>query len=154
MSGQRREVEVELITDEKRQTVSDQALSQNVDDRMRHVLRAGIQMEHRQNLGAGIDDQPKPQNLLGAAQPGTQLVQLQVREMKMAEDVLVQGVRVPGCSSESSRHRGLLKAKDPFCGGRSNLSTRAESTTATCCEGVFRRYKEVLRRALNVVRHA
>ena len=32
MSGQRREVEVELITDEKRQTVSDQALSQNVDD--------------------------------------------------------------------------------------------------------------------------
>ena len=49
MSGQRREVEVEPITDEKRQTVSDQALSRNVDDRMRHVLRAGIQMEHRQN---------------------------------------------------------------------------------------------------------
>ncbi len=118
MSGQRREVEVELITDEKRQTVSDQALSQNVDDRMRHVLRAGIQMEHRQNLGAGIDDQPKPQNLLGAVQLGTQLVQLQVREMKMAEDALVQGVRLPACSIEPSRHRGLLKAKDPFCGGK------------------------------------
>ena len=57
-------------------------------------------------LVQGIDDQPKPQNSLGAAQPGTQLVQLQVREMKMAVDVLVQGVRVPACSSEPSRHCG------------------------------------------------
>ncbi|TMD44115.1 MAG: hypothetical protein E6I90_10015 [Chloroflexi bacterium] len=118
VSRQRIEVEVEPITGEKRQTVRDQALSQNVDDRMRHVLRAGTQLEHRQNLGAGIDDQPQPQNLLGAAQPGAQLVQLEVREMQMAEDALVQGVRVPACSSEPSRHRGLSKAKDPLCGGK------------------------------------
>ena len=85
---------------------------------MRHVLRAGTQLEHRQNLGAGIDGQPQPQNLLGAAQPGAQLVELQVREMQMAEDALVQGVRVPACSSEPSRHRGLSKAKDPLCGGK------------------------------------
>src|SRR2546429_148528 len=118
VSRQRIEVEVEPITGEKRQTVRDQALSQNVDDRMRHVLRAGTQLEHRQNLGAGIDDQPQPQNLLGAAQPGAQLVQLEVREMQMAEDALVQGVRVPACSSEPSRHRGLSKAKDPLGGGK------------------------------------
>ena len=83
---------------------------------MRHMLRAVLQLEHRQNLGAGIDGQP--QNLLGAAQPGAQLVQLEVREMQMAEDALVQGVRVPACSSEPSRHRGLSKAKDPLCGGK------------------------------------
>ena len=61
----------------------------------------------------------------------------------MAEDALVQGVRVPACTSEPSRHRGLLKAEDPSAAERSNLSARAESTTATCCEGVFRRYKGV-----------
>ena len=83
---------------------------------MRHMLRAVLQLEHRQNLGAGIDGQP--QNLLGAAQPGAQLVELQMREMQMAEDALVQGVHVPACSSEPSRHRGLSKAKDPLCGGK------------------------------------
>ena len=53
---------------------------QGVDDAMRSVLRSGAQMEHRKNLGAGVDDQPQPEDLCGAAQPGSEFVQLQVRE--------------------------------------------------------------------------
>jgi len=75
--------------------------------------------------------------------------------MQMAEDALVQGVRVPACSSEPSRHRGLSKAKDPLCGGKVEpFGQSREHHGDPAREGVFRRYKGVLRRALNVVRHA
>ena len=90
-----------------------QALSQTVDDRMCHVLRSGTQLEHRQKLGAGIDGQPEPQNLLGAAQPGAQLVQLHVRQVQLAEETLVQGVRVTSCTREPPCNRGVSKAEDP-----------------------------------------
>ncbi len=60
---------------------------------MRHVLGAGAELKHRKNLGAGIDGQPEPEDLFGAAEPGAEFVQLQVREVEMAEEALVQGVR-------------------------------------------------------------
>ena len=41
----------------------------------------------RKNLGKGIDGQPE--NLLGAAQPGAQFIQLQVREVEIGEEALV-----------------------------------------------------------------
>jgi hypothetical protein len=59
---------------------------------MRGVLRAGAQMEDGKKLGARVDDQPE--HLFGAAQPGSQFIQLQVRELEMAEAALVQGWRV------------------------------------------------------------
>jgi hypothetical protein len=93
-------------------------LSERVDEDMRHVLRAGADLKHGQNLGERINGQPEPEHLCGAAQPGAQLVQLEMREVQMAEEALVQGVRVPACPSEPSRHRGLSKAKDPLCGGK------------------------------------
>jgi hypothetical protein len=89
-----------------------------VDHLMSHVLGAGTELEHRQNLGEGIDGHPQPQDLLSAAQPGAQLVQLQVREMQMAEEALVQGVCVPACSSEPPRQSGLSKAEDSLGGGK------------------------------------
>src|SRR5260370_32433036 len=52
-------------------------------------------------------------HLRGTAQPGAQLVQLEMREMEMAEEALVQGVRVPTCTSEPPRNRGLSKALRP-----------------------------------------
>jgi hypothetical protein len=69
-----------------------QDVSQSVDDRIRYVLRAGAQMEHRKKLRAGVDGQPEPEHLLGAAQPGAQLVQLEVWEPEGAEIMLVQGL--------------------------------------------------------------
>ncbi len=85
---------------------------------MSHVLCAGTKLKHRQNLREGIDGQPEPEHLRGTAQLRAQLVQLEVPEMEMAEEALVQGVRVPACTSEPPRNRGLSKAEDPLGGGR------------------------------------
>jgi hypothetical protein len=43
-----------------------------VDHRMGHVLCAGTELKHRQNLGEGIDSYPQPQDLCGTAQSGSQ----------------------------------------------------------------------------------
>ena len=67
----------------------------------------------------------------------------------------MQELSVLACAREPPRDRGLTGAEDPR--GReigSSPSASAESTMATCCEGVFRRYNGVSRRALNVVRHS
>ena len=85
---------------------------------MRHVLCAGTQMEHRKNLGARVDGQPEPQHLCGAAQPGAQFVQLQVRELEMAEEALVQGVCVLASTGEPGGDGGLSEAEDPLGRGR------------------------------------
>jgi hypothetical protein len=69
-----------------------QELLQGVDDQVRHVLRAGTQMEDGKNLGAGIYGQPE--HLCGAAQPGAQFVQLEVGNLEGVEAVLVQGLSV------------------------------------------------------------
>ncbi len=45
-------------------------------------------MKHRKNLRERIDCQP--QHLFGAAQPGTQFVQLEVRDLEVAEGALMQ----------------------------------------------------------------
>ena len=118
MSGQSIEVDIEAITGEDWQAARGQAPSQGVDEQVCHVLRAGTQRKHRKKLRARIDGQPEPQHLCGAAQPGAQFVQLQVREVQMAEEALVQGMRVLACTSEPGRDGGLTKAEDPFGGGR------------------------------------
>jgi hypothetical protein len=41
-------------------------------------------MEHGKKLGAGIDGQPQPKHLCGAAEPCPQFVQLKVREPEVA----------------------------------------------------------------------
>ena len=41
---------------------------------MGHVLGAGTELKHRQILGAGVDGQPQPEDLFGAAQPRAQFV--------------------------------------------------------------------------------
>ena len=54
-----------------------------------------------------------PQHLLGVAQPGAQFVQLEVRELQMAEAVLVQGVCVLTSTEQPGHDRGVSKAEDP-----------------------------------------
>ena len=85
---------------------------------MRHVLRTGTQMEHGKNLRKGIDGQPEPEHVCGAAQPGAQFVQLQMWEPEVAEGALVQGLCVRASASQPGRDRGLSVAEDTFCGGR------------------------------------
>ena len=89
-------VEIEPITGEEREATGSQDLSQGVDHPMSHVLGAGTELKHRQNLGARVDRHPQPEHVLRAAQPGSQFIQLEVREPEMGEEAHVQGVCVHG----------------------------------------------------------
>ena len=89
-----------------------QALLERVDKCMRHGLCSGTELKHRKDLGEGIDGQPEPQNLLSATEPGAQLVQLQVREMEMAEEALVESVRVLSSTRQPGGNGGLPVAEN------------------------------------------
>jgi hypothetical protein len=91
-----------------------QELSQGMDDAMCHVLGAGTELEHRQNLRARINRQPQPEDLLSAAEPCSQFVQLEVWEVEMAEGPLVQRLSMLACTSKPPHNRGVSKAEDPF----------------------------------------
>jgi hypothetical protein len=83
------EIQIEAITGEERQAARGQALSERVDELMRHVLGAGAELKYGKNLRQGINGQPQPEDLFGAAQPGSDFIQLHVRELEGAEIVLV-----------------------------------------------------------------
>jgi hypothetical protein len=76
MSSQGIEVEIEPVTGEEREATRSQALSERMDEYMRHGLCSGAKLKHRKNLGEGIDGQPEPEYLFGAAEPRAQFVQL------------------------------------------------------------------------------
>lgn len=76
-------------------------------------------MEHGKNLVERIDGEPKPQDLFGAAEPRAQLVQLQVRQVEVAEAVLVQGPCMFPCASQPCGDGGLPVAEDPL--GRGSI---------------------------------
>ena len=80
---ERIKVEIESVTGKERQAARRQDLSQGVDQAMSQVLGAGTKPKHRQNLGARIDGQPEPQHLRMAAQPGSDFVQLQMRNVQV-----------------------------------------------------------------------
>jgi hypothetical protein len=106
------EVEIEPVTGEERQAARGQAPSQGVDNRMSHVLRAGTELKHRKNLGEGIDGQPQPEDLCGTAQPSSEFVQLQVRELEIGKEALVQGLSVFASASEPGGDGRLPVAED------------------------------------------
>jgi len=81
------------------------------------VCVRGPSSAHGKNLGEGINGQPEPLNLLGAAEPGAQLVQLEVGEMEMAEEAHVQGVRVLA-STRQPGGNGRLPVAEYSLGGR------------------------------------
>lgn len=69
-------------------------MSERVDHPMGHMLRSGAELKHRKNFRAGINRQPQPEHPCGAAQPGSQFVQLEMWEVEMVEESLVQDLRV------------------------------------------------------------
>src|SRR5215469_4541431 len=98
MSGECIEVHIEAITGENWETARSQTLSQRVNEPMRRLLRTRTELKHRDDLGEGIDGQPQPEDLCGAAQSGSQFVQLQVREVQVAETALMEELCVPACA--------------------------------------------------------
>ena len=65
-----------------------------MDNDMSRILRTQTEMEHGKDLGAGIDGEPEPEDLLGAAWPGAQFVQLQVRKQCSCKVCACPRVRV------------------------------------------------------------
>jgi len=91
---------------------------QGLDDHVRCILCAGAEMEHRKDLGERIDGQPEPDHLCGAAQPGSQFVQLEMWEPEVAEGALMQGLCVLASARQPGSDRGLPVAEDTLCSGR------------------------------------
>jgi hypothetical protein len=121
---------------------------------MGHVLCAGTQMEHGKKLCTRVDGQPEPQHVFGAAEPGAQFVQLEVREPEMAEEALVQGLRVLTSTGQPGSDRGLAKAEDTLSSRRIQPFGQRRQHQCDLMRGVFRRYKGVLRLEVKVVRQA
>jgi hypothetical protein len=79
---------------------------------MGHCLGARAEFKDRNNLGERIDGQPQPEDLVGAAQSSAEFVQLQVRELEVAERVRVQRLRVLARTRQPGGDRGLTVAED------------------------------------------
>jgi hypothetical protein len=84
---------------------------------MGHVLGSRTELKHRQNLGEGIDSQPEPEHLCGAAQPGSEFIQLEMREVYVAEAALMEELSVLACTREPPRDGGLTVTEDPLGSG-------------------------------------
>jgi hypothetical protein len=99
VSGERIEVEIEPVNRKERAATRGQALSERVDDPMRHVLRAGAEFKHGKNLGERIDGQPHPEHLLRTPKSGAQPGPVEgagARDGEMGalvQDLSMQGLR-------------------------------------------------------------
>jgi hypothetical protein len=80
---------------------------------MCHVLRSRAELKHRKNLREGINGQPEPQHMLGAPEPCSLFVQLEVRELEGAKAALVEGLCVLVSMSHPGDDGGLSVALRP-----------------------------------------
>ena len=92
-------------------------MPQGVDEPVRGMLCAGTKVEDGNDLREGVDSQPQPQYVCGAAQPGAQLIQLDVGDLEVAEAALVQRLRVLTSARQPESDGGLTVAEDAFGGG-------------------------------------
>jgi hypothetical protein len=108
-------------------------------------------MQDRKDFRPGINDQPQPQDVSVAAQPGANFVQLQVRKVQVAKGALMEDLSVLGSACEPPPNGGVSNAEDAFSRGWVQpFGQREIRTMATLEEAVFSRYKAVSRRALKV----
>ena len=145
--------EIEPVTGKEWEAPRRQALLESMDEAMGHGLGARAErVSPEESRVRGSMASQRKTNLVGAAQPGAQFVQLQMWEPQIGEGTLMQALGVLTCAREPGDAGSLSKAKDSRSRGRIQpFGQRVIRTMATWCEGVFRRYNGVLRRALNVV---
>jgi hypothetical protein len=84
---------------------------------MGHGLAARAELKHWNNLGERIDREREPENLVGAAQPGAQFIQLQMREPEDAERTLVQRLSVLASAGQPGSDSRLSVAEDSLGSG-------------------------------------
>jgi hypothetical protein len=93
-------------------------------------------------------------HLLRAAQPGTQFVQLHMREPESAERALMEELSVLACPSEPPRDGLLTIAEDAFSRRRIQPFGQRGEHHADLLRGRFQVIQGVSRRALKVARQA
>jgi hypothetical protein len=94
---------------------------QGVDEHVRRILGAGTKVEDGNDLREGVDGQPQPPYVCGAAQPGAQFVQLEVREPEIARcERSCKVCAYKGCASQKGwrwwpdgSRRPVLRRKGP-----------------------------------------
>ncbi len=64
---ERIKIQIEPVTGKERKAARSQESLERVDEPMRHGLRAGTELQHGKHLGEGINGQPEPEDLSGAA---------------------------------------------------------------------------------------
>src|SRR5215472_12551584 len=100
-----------------------------MNDAMGHVLGARTELEHGKNFRTGVDDQPQPQHLRMAAEPGSQFIQLEIGKLEMTENVVVQGLSMRARASQPGGDRRLSKAEDPR--GRGSVQPFGQCMTSS-----------------------
>jgi len=83
------EGEIQSIVGEHREAGGDELLAQRVEKGMSSVLGPGSELQHRDDLAAGVDRQPQPEDMRPAAQAGAQFVQLDMREGKVLQGAVM-----------------------------------------------------------------
>ncbi|HZU03007.1 MAG TPA: hypothetical protein VFA10_25285 [Ktedonobacteraceae bacterium] len=91
-------------------------------------------------------------HVVRAAQSGSQFIQLEMREPQLAEEAFVQGVRMHGLPGRARWEWWLVESPATRrASDGSSPSASPVSTMAIWWEGVFRRYRGVLRLEVKVV---
>ena len=89
-----------------------------------------------------------------AAYPLPQFVQLQVREVQLAKEALVQGMRMLACTRQPSGNSRLPVAEDSLGSGSVQPFGQCRQHDGDMLGRGFQPVQGVLRRAVNVVRQA
>jgi hypothetical protein len=116
MRGQGIEVVVQPVATQDGQAAARQPPVQLVSHHMGGVLRPRAEMEHRDDLPQLLDRQPEPQRVGPTAQPRPQFVELDVGEVKVAEEAVMQGRAVSAGPCQPSRDGGMPMPKHPHGG--------------------------------------
>src|SRR5262249_993538 len=75
---------------------------------------ARSQMQHRDDFTDRIDGHPEPEYLSTVAEPGTQFIELDVRQVQALENAVVEHGSVLPSSSQPGGDCGVALAKDPY----------------------------------------
>jgi hypothetical protein len=139
VSCQRIEVQVQAIAREDRKTLRSQPRTELVDDAMRRVLCPCAEVQDRDELGERIECHPQPEHVGSVAQVGAQFVELEVREVELAEPAVMEYGAVLAGARHPPGNRLLGVAEHRLAAATLSPSASAVSTSPIRCEAVVRR---------------
>jgi hypothetical protein len=113
MRRQRIEILIQAITRAHRDTIHYKPLAQFVHHRMGEILRTCPELQYWYDFGEWIDRDPEPEHMSPATQPCAQFVELDMREVQVAEDTVVQARAMFTGTGQPGRYGRRAMAKNP-----------------------------------------